>query len=285
MRGTAYETFSRAKSNIAYSLCVGFTLLILTVLGLVIGYLVYLGASALSWEFFTEIPSGNPEHPGGMKNALVGTAILVGFASILGVPIGMLTGIFLSEYDTKSRIATPVRFVCDVLAGVPSIVVGILGYELLVVPLGGFNGWAGSLALAFIMIPIIARTTEEMLRLVPNSYREASLAMGATKGKTIFSVVVPAALGSTITGVMLAVARVAGETAPLLFTALGSRYLTLDPSQPFPSLTVQIFSYASGPYEKQRNQAWAGILVLISLIFVLNLAVRLVSRKMQTKNE
>ena len=146
MQGTAYETFSRAKSNIAYGLCVLFTLLILTVLALVIGYLIYLGGSALSWEFFTQIPSGNPKYPGGMKNALVGTVMLVGFAGILGVPIGMLTGIFLSEYDTKSWIATPVRFVCDVLAGVPSIVVGILGYELLVVPLGGFNGWAGALA-------------------------------------------------------------------------------------------------------------------------------------------
>jgi phosphate transport system permease protein len=168
----------------------------------------------------------------------------------------------------------PTRFVADVLTGVPSIVVGILGYELVVVPMGTYNGYAGALALAFIMIPIIARTTEEMLRLVPQSYREASIALGATKARTIFRVVLPAATGSVVTGIMLAIARVAGETAPLLFTALGSRLLTTDPSRPFPSLTVQIFTYASGPYPEERRLAWAGILVLITLIFVLNLIIR-----------
>jgi len=172
-----------------------------------------------------------------------------------------------------------VRFVCDVLAGVPSIVVGILGYELLVVPLGHYNGWAGAMALAFIMIPIVTRTTEEMLRLVPNSYREASIALGATKARTIVKVVVPAATGSLVTGIMLAIARVAGETAPLLFTALGTRLLTHNPNEAFPSLTVQIYTYAIWPYEKQKQLAWAGILVLISLIFVLNLTVRYFTRQ------
>jgi phosphate transport system permease protein len=157
-------------------------------------------------------------------------------------------------------------------------VVGILGYELLVVPLGHYNGYAGALALAFIMIPIVARTTEEMLRLVPDSYREASIALGATKARTIMNVVVPSATGSVITGIMLAIARVAGETAPLLFTALGSRLLTLDPNHPFPSLTVQIFTYATGPYPEQKRLAWAGILVLIGMIFVLNLGIRFFAR-------
>jgi phosphate transport system permease protein len=178
--------------------------------------------------------------------------------------------------------------VSDVLAGVPSIVVGILGYELLVAQtdlyffklgMGHYNGWAGALALAFIMIPIVARTTEEMLRLVPDSYRQASIALGASKAWTILKVVVPAATGSVITGIMLAIARVAGETAPLLFTALGSRLLTLDPSHPFPSLTAQIFAYATGPYAEQKRLAWAGILVLIGLIFLLNLTIRLVARR------
>src|SRR5262249_10191345 len=154
---------------------------------------------------------------------------------------------------------------------------------LVVVPMGNFSGWAGALALAFIMIPLVARTTEEMLRLVPNSYREAALALGATKARAIVSVVLPAATGSLITGVMLAVARVAGETAPLLFTALGSRLLTINPTQPFPSLTVQAFVYATGPYEAQRKLAWGAILVLITLIFVLNMLIRLAGRQLGNK--
>jgi phosphate transport system permease protein len=195
----------------------------------------------------------------------------------------MLAGIYLAEYSANSVLATPTRFIADVLTGVPSIVVGILGYQLVVVPMGHYSGYAGALALAFIMIPIVARTTEEMLLLVPRSYREASIALGATKARTILVVILPAATGSIITGVMLAVARVAGETAPLLFTALGSKQLSHDPSQPFPALTLDIFNYASGPDPAQRQLAWAGILILILLIFVLNVAVRLfiatISRK------
>jgi phosphate transport system permease protein len=192
----------------------------------------------------------------------------------------MLAGIYLSEYGQARgvKLAAPVRFLSDVLAGVPSIVVGILGYELVVVPMGHHSGWSGAVALAFIMVPIVARTTEEMLRLVPQSYREASIALGATKARTILRVVLPAATGSVITGIMLAIARIAGETAPLLFTAMGSRLLTLDPNHPFPSLTVQIFQYATGPYAAQKQLAWAGILVLIALIFVLNLLIRVAAR-------
>jgi phosphate transport system permease protein len=224
------------------------------------------------------IPPGMAGAPGGMRNALVGTGVLIGLASLVGIPIGMLSGVYLAEYDVGSRIATPVRFVADVLAGVPSIVVGILGYELVVRPIGNFNGWAGAFALAFIMVPIVARTTEEMLRLVPGSYREASIALGATKARTILRVVIPTATGSIVTGVMLAIARVAGETAPLLFTALGSRLLTTNPNEPFPSLTVQIFEYARGPYQEEKQMAWAGILVLIGLIFLLNLGIRFATR-------
>jgi phosphate transport system permease protein len=275
---TRQDRVNRLTSRLMLGVCVGFTLTILAVLGLVTAYLVSLGWNSLDADFFTKLPTGDPHEPGGMRHALVGTGILVGVASLVGVPVGMLGGIYLAEYAEEGRLANAVRFVADVLAGVPSIVVGVLGYELLVVPMGHFNGWAGSLALAFIMVPIVTRTTEEMLRLVPNSYREASIALGAGKARTILQVVVPSATGSLVTGVMLALARVAGETAPLLFTALGSRLLTLDPNEPFPSLTVQIYTYATGPYADQKRLAWAGILVLISLIFVLNLAIRWFAR-------
>jgi phosphate transport system permease protein len=273
-----YATFSRGKSRAMFVLCIVATGIILAVLGLVTGYLLYLGVDALGVSFFTDLPSGDPHNPGGMKHAVLGTAVLVALASLLGIPLGMLAGIYLAEYSANSWLAAPTRFLSDVLAGVPSIVVGLLGYELLVAPVGKFNGYAGALALAFIMVPIVARTTEEMLRLVPNSYREASIALGATKARTILRVVLPAATGSVVTGVMLAIARIAGETAPLLFTALGSRFVETDPSNPFPSLTKQIFDYATGPFEGQKRLAWAGILVLVSLIFVLNLAIRYFAR-------
>jgi len=273
------DAVNRWTSRTMFGVCVLFTVLILTVLVLVTGYLVSIGWRSLGPEFFSSLPSGDPHAPGGMRHALVGTGILVLLASLVGVPLGMLAGVYLAEYAEDGRLASTVRFVADVLAGVPSIVVGVLGYELLVVPVGHFNGWAGALALAFIMIPIVTRTTEEMLRLVPNSYREASIALGAGKARTILSVVVPSATGSLVTGVMLALARVAGETAPLLFTALGSRLLTLDPNEPFPSLTVEIYNYATGPYAEQKRLAWAGILVLIAMIFLLNLAIRWFTRE------
>jgi phosphate transport system permease protein len=276
-----YTSYSRLKSHLMLAACFACTIGVLVVLGLVIGYLISIGFSSLHWNFFTALPSGEPATPGGMRHAVVGTGVLIFLASLLGAPIGILAGIFLSEYSSKSRLASPVRFTADVLMGVPSIVVGILGYELLVVPLGHYNGYAGALALAFIMVPIVARTSEEMLRLVPHSYREASIALGASRARTIFKVVIPAATGGLITSIMLAVARIAGETAPLLFTALGSRLMTLDPDEPFPSLTKQIYDYATGPYPEQKRLAWAGLLVLIALIFVANTMVRIVVRRMQ----
>ena len=285
MQNSLYVKYSRAYSHVMYGLCIAFTVIILAILALVTAYLISIGAKSLNLEFFTSIPvpRGMTGYPGGMKNALVGTIILIAMASLVGVPIGMLTGIYLSEYSANSFLASPTRFIADVLTGVPSIVVGILGYELVVRPIGNFNGYAGALALAFIMIPIVARTTEEMLRLVPNSYREASIALGATKARTILKVVLPAATGSVITGIMLAIARVAGETAPLLFTTLGSRFMTYNPAEPFPSLTQQIFSYATSPYPAQQKLAWAGILVLIALIFVLNLGIRFFAQSVQAK--
>jgi phosphate transport system permease protein len=282
-----HDRISRGISVTASTVCVLFTILIIGILALVTGYLLSIGASSLSWQFFTEvpIPQGMTGYPGGMKHALIGTVILIALASVVGIPIGMLTGIYLSEYASSSIIVAPTRFICDVLTGVPSIVVGILGYELVVRPIGHYNGWAGALALAFIMIPIVARTTEEMLRLVPQSYREASIALGATKARTILKVVLPAATGSVITGIMLAIARVAGETAPLLFTTLGSLYVVTNPNEQFPSLTQQIFEYSKSPDPGQQKLAWAGILVLIALIFVLNVGIRITAASVQTKSK
>ncbi len=298
----------RLTSSVMFWACSASTLAVVTILVLVAGYLFILGLPGLRWSLFTQDPTGDNINPGGLRPAIVGTAELLLLASIVGIPVGMMTGVYLSEYSRErgfwgAWLARPVRFIADVLAGVPSIVIGILGYELLVVPLssthgwvsilpewavrqlthvmpnGHYNGYAGALALAFIMIPIVARTSEEMLRLVPDSYRAGSLALGATKSQTITRVVLPAATGSIITGVMLAIARVAGETAPLLFTAMGNRALTLDPSQPFPSLTVQVYQYVTGPYQAQKQAGWAGILVLIALLLVLNLLIRLVAAR------
>jgi phosphate transport system permease protein len=282
MSPKAHQQLARFTSQTMFVVCALFAAAILLVLGLVTGYLISIGFSSLSLSFFTQEPSGDPAHPGGMLNGLVGTGVLIVLASLIGIPIGMLSGVYLAEYDTGSYLAKPVRFIADVLAGVPSIVVGVLGYELLVVPLGTFDAYAGAAALAFIMIPIVCRTTEEMLRLVPNSYREASIALGATRSRTILRVVLPSSTGSVVTGIMLAIARIAGETAPLLFTALSSFYMPRrvgDLNRAFPSLTVQIFNYATGPYPELKRQAWAGILVLITLIFCLNLAIRYATRQ------
>jgi phosphate transport system permease protein len=280
----AHPRLRPAVSLTMFIVCAVFSVTIVAVLGLVTWFLAARGWSAMSLDLFTRVPTEDLNDPGGLKHAILGTLQLLAMAGAVGVPAGVLAGVYLSEYcgsgaGVWARVGEAVRFVADVLAGVPSIVVGILGYELLVRPLGNFNGWAGAFALAFIMIPIVARTTEEMLRLVPDSYRAGSLALGATKSQTILRVVLPAATGPVVTGVMLAMARVAGETAPLLFTALGSRFVTLNPNEPFPSLTVQIYQYATGPYQAQKELAWAGILVLIVLLFVLNLAIRAITAR------
>lgn len=274
-----YDQIRRATSHAMFVVCALFALMIVAVLALITAYLLSIGFSSLSLGFFTELPTGDSANPGGMKPAIHGTLYLLAMASTVGVPLGVMSGVYLSEYSAERWLVTPVRFISDVLTGVPSIVVGILGYELLVVPMARFSGYAGAFTLAFIMIPIVARTTEEMLRLVPQSYREASMGLGATKSQTILRVVLPSATGSVVTGVMLALARIAGETAPLLFTALGSRLMPTDPGQPFPSLTVQIYTYAMSPAESQRKLAWAGMLVLIAILFVLNLAIRFLTTR------
>ena len=275
-----HDTFARWTSHAMYAMCVVAAGAIIAFLVLVSGFIAYKGATSISLDLFTKPPiaNGMPGYPGGMHSAIVGTLTLIGMAGLIGVPIGILTGVYLAEYEAGSWLAAPVRFICDVLSGVPSIVVGVLGYELLVVPLGRYNAYAGASALAFIMVPLVARTTEEMLRLVPGSYREASIALGATKARTILGVVLPSVTGSIVTGVMLALARIAGETAPLLFTALGAREIH-GLREPFPSLTVQIYTYATGPYAEEKRLAWAGILVLVGLVFLFNLLIRFVTRR------
>jgi len=281
------------RARVINALLVGFcyvaaTLAIAT-LGLIFSYILYKGFSSLSLDFFTQLP-GPPTAPHtGMKNAILGTVTLIVMASCLGVPVGMLCGIYLAEYARGGLFSNTVRAIVDILAGVPSIVVGVLGYELVVVNTGRYSAWAGALALGFMMSPIIARTTEELLKLVPQAYREASVGVGASQFQTLFRVVLPAARAGIITGIMLAVARVAGETAPLLFTVLGSDqnavvfsshfpYVYPDVNQAFPSLTLQIFKYATSPERDWIRQAWAGMLILIVIVTVLNLAVRYVSR-------
>ena len=280
-----YRRYLTIQSGVMKMLCVLFTACILALLFLVTIYLLVKGFKYLSWDVFTElpIPPGMEGAPGGLKNAVVGTGILVALASAVGIPLGVLAGIYLSEYSASSWLGAP-----DTLhrgrahrrpldrRRHPRLRIGGRSH-------GPFQRLRRRCALAFIMAPIVARTTEEMLRLVPHSYREASIALGATKARTIIHVILPAATGSIVTGIMLAIARIAGETAPLLFTALGCRLLTLDPAQPFPSLTVQVFVYATGPYRDEQNLAWAGMLILIGLVFVLNLALRLTVYRMQRK--
>ncbi len=272
----APNQFSRWTSHFMLGLCAAMTALMLVVLLAITGYIVWKGAAGLSVAFFTHLPDQNPP---GILNGILGTCVLLLLAGAVGIPVGLLAGIYLAEYGRASRLARPLRFICDLLAGVPSIVVGVLGYQLLVVPVGHNNGWAGALALAFIMAPMIARTTEEMLRLVPDSFREASIALGASKARTILRVGLRSAGGSITTGIMLAIARVAGETAPLIFTAGLVYRLEKNPANPVPAITTQIYlDFRNSPDPQRQALAWTGILVLMILIFALNVAIRAVTR-------
>jgi phosphate transport system permease protein len=251
-----------------------FTLLAVSVLFFVLGYLVIQGGSAINWAFFTELPKPVGEEGGGMANALVGSAKLLLIAATTGLPIGFLAGLYLSEF-AGVRMAHAIRYAADLLNGVPSIVVGIFVYTLVVLPMKHFSALAGGLALGFMMVPIMTRSTEEFLRAVPSSLREASLALGATRTTTIVRVVVPAASRGIVTAAMLGLARVAGETAPLLFTALGNRFWSDGLNQPTASLPVMIYTYALSPYEDWLRQAWAAALVLLVLVLGANLGARL----------
>jgi len=265
------------KSTLASGLSFTSAVLVISPLALVFFYLVIQGASSINLDFFTQLPAPVGEKGGGMANAIVGTLELLGIASLVGVPIGVLGGVYLAEYGS-ARINWGLRFVADVLNGVPSITWGVVVYGLVVLRFKSFSAYAGGLALGFMMIPLIMRTTEEVLLLVPNGYREASLALGISRWKTIVRIVMKTASKGIVTGILLALARIAGETAPLLFTAFGNRFWNHDLAEPIAALPLQIFSYAISPYDDWHRQAWAGALVLVVGIFVINVLVRFLTR-------
>ncbi|MGA2421331.1 MAG: phosphate ABC transporter permease PstA [Candidatus Acidiferrum sp.] len=243
------------------------------VLFFILGYLVYHGGTSINWNFFTKLPTPVGENGGGMANAIVGSAKLLFLASLIGIPIGFLGGVYLAEFS-GGTIAFIVRYAADLLNGVPSIVIGIFAYALVVLPFKHYSTLAGSFALALMMIPITLRSTEQFLQAVPGSLREGAMALGASKWKTIASVVVPAAYRGILTAILLALARVAGETAPLLFTAFGNRFWSPGWEQPTASLPVMIYTYAISPYDDWHRQAWAAGLVLLGLILVVNIIAR-----------
>lgn len=244
---------------------------------LIFAFLLYKGASALNSDLFTQLPKPVGEPGGGMANAIVGSLILIGLAACLGLPVGILGGVYLAESRDR-RLPWLVRFLADVLNGVPSIVIGIFAYTVIVLPMRRFSALAGGFALGIIMLPIVLRTTEELVRLVPASLREAALALGIPEWKVILRVVLPSARAGIITGVMVAVARIAGETAPLLFTAFGNRFWHGGLDQPIAALPLQIFAYAISPFDDWHRQAWAGAIVLIGMVLVASVAARVVTR-------
>ncbi|MBI4405953.1 MAG: phosphate ABC transporter permease PstA [Deltaproteobacteria bacterium] len=252
-------------------------LVALTPLFSIMGYVFIKGVGSINWSFLTQLPAPVGESGGGMANALVGTCVLIVLASIIGMTSGLATGIYLSEYG-RGKLATIIRFSADMLSSVPSIVIGLFVYILIVRPMQSFSALAGGVALGVIMIPTIARSAEELLKLVPASVREAGLALGLPRWKVTIWIVLKGSLSGIITGVMLAIARVAGETAPLLFTALGNRFWSWNLTQPIGSLPVQIFTYSISPFEEWHRQAWAGALVLVLLVFSINLGARFVFR-------
>jgi len=248
---------------------------VVSVLFLILGYLLFNGGTSLSLNFFTQLPKPVGETGGGMANAIVGSLKLLFLAAVMGLPVGMLAGVYLAEFGGKS-FSFVVRYTTDLLNGVPSIVIGIFAYSLVVLPVKHFSALAGGVALGIMVIPITVRSTEEFLRAVPGNMREAAMALGASKWKTIVTVVLPAASGGILTGMLLALARVAGETAPLLFTAFGNRFWSQGWGQPIASLPVMIYTYAVAPYDDWHRQAWAAGLVLLGLVLVSNLGARFI---------
>jgi len=274
---TAYQRWRAFKNAFMQGATCFCALAVMVPLGLIFFHLVKSGLDSLNWDFFTHLPKPVGEDGGGMANAIVGTLELLGAAALLGAPVGVLGGIFLSEYGS-SRLNWWIRFGADVLNGVPSIIWGVVVYGLVVVPMKGFSAWAGGMVLGLMMIPLIMRTTEEMMRLVPDGYREAALALGIDRWRAIVYIVARTARKGIITAILLALARVAGETAPLLFTAFGNRFWNHSPSEPIAALPLQIFSYAISPYDDWHRQAWAGAMVLLLLIFITNISVRFLTR-------
>jgi phosphate transport system permease protein len=265
----------KVVNNVMLSLSGLCTVLVISVLFFILGYLLWHGGSSLSINFFTKLPKPAGETGGGMANAIIGSGKVLLIATCIGVPLGFLAGVYLAEYSSRT-FAFALRYVVDLLNGVPSIVIGIVAYAVVVRPMGHYSALAGGVALGIMMIPIAVRTTEEFLLAVPNSLREGALALGATKAKTIFTVVVPAAISGLISGMMLNLARVAGETAPLLFTALGNMFMSPGILHPIATLPVMIYTYAIAPEEDLHQQAWAAGFVLLTLVLLINVTARLI---------
>jgi phosphate transport system permease protein len=272
-----HHTWRKIKSALACAIAFVSAVLVISPLGLVFFYLLVNGAGSVNWDFFTKLPAPVGAVGGGMANAIVGSLELLALAGVIGIPVGVLGGVYLAEYGS-ARINSILRFLADVLNGIPSITWGVVVYGLVVLRFKGFSAYAGGLALGLIMIPLILRTTEEVVLLVPNGYREAALALGVSRWKTIIHIVMKTASKGIITGILLALARVGGETAPLLFTAFGNQFWNHSLSQPIAALPLQIFTYAISPYDDWHRQAWAGALVLVTGVFCVNVLVRILTR-------
>lgn len=272
------RTFRRFRSNAMVALMMAAVVAAVLPLFLILASLILKGAGSLSVAFFTRVPVPAGESGGGVMHGILGTLMIVGVASLVGIPIGMGAGIHCAEYP-GSRLSTITRFLSDVLNGTPSIVVGVFAWTFIVAKQGHFSGLAASAALAILMVPMVMRTTEELVKLVPVSLREAALALGYSRWRTSLSIALRTALPGLVTGILLAVARVAGETAPLLFTALGNEFLSFDLNAPMAALPLVVFKYATGPYAEWHQFAWAAALVLIVVVFVLSLLARLATRQ------
>jgi phosphate transport system permease protein len=272
--------FRKLLSSLFVGFCGLSVMIALLPLAMVLFFVISQGVQSLNLAFFINMPKPVGEVGGGMANAIVGTLMLSGLAAAMAVPIGVVSGVYMSEY-AGTRFASLCRFAADTLNGVPSIVIGVFAYGVAVLPFKQFSALAGGFALGVMMIPIIARTTEELLLLVPGAMREGALALGATRARAVFSVVLPAALPGIVTGVVLALARIAGETAPLLFTSFNNGFFTTRLTQPISSLTVQVFTYAISPYQDWHRQAWAGALVLVTLVLVCSLLARMATRRLE----
>jgi phosphate transport system permease protein len=272
-----HHQWRKAKNWIVSGLCFACALMVLLPLGLVVFHLIRMGASSIDWAFLTQLPNRAGEPGGGMANAIVGSLILISLAAAIGIPVGVLGGIYLAEYASDRRRAS-IRFAADLLNGTPSIVWGIVVYALVVRPMKGASAYAGGLALALIIIPLVIRTTEEILQLVPNGHREAALALGIPKWKGIVFIVLKTARQGILSGALLACSRVAGETAPLLFTAAGNDSWSRKLSEPIASLPRQIYDFAIGPYDDWHRQAWAGALILMMVALAINVTVRILMR-------
>ncbi|HKE84588.1 MAG TPA: phosphate ABC transporter permease PstA [Vicinamibacterales bacterium] len=275
-----WNALRRIRSTIVVWLCGLAVVLALVPLAMILFFVVTRGIFSLNLAFFTHMPAPVGEPGGGMANSIVGTLILISVGALFAVPVGVISGVYAAEF-AGTRLATMVQFAADTLNGVPSIVIGVFIYGIAVLPVKQFSAFAGSLALGVMMIPIIIRTTEELVKLVPMSLREGALALGATRGRATLTVVLPAAAPGIITGIVLALARIAGETAPLLFTAFNNRYFSTSLSQPISSLTVQVFNYAISPYEDWHRQAWAGALVLVGLVLLCSILARFATRRLE----